>query len=451
MIPTPLRSTPDPRDDASEKRFPEGFTLAAAAVLGAVIVLATALLWGRLTGPDGTLQATDDPGQRATRPAPTSSTTPSPTRPPSSSVPPSRGPSASTTSPRNQIQPVACPAAVEPVVCEAVKFVQLARGRPFKTFPTVELLDDAAFDQALLADFEQYRDDLDADGVTLTALGLLDPRTPLVDAYRDALELGVVGFYDPTSERLVVRGGELSLYAQATLVYELTHAFDDQWFDLDRDDFLDDDAEYGFTAVVEGNARRVEDQWRAELDPSRQSQLQVEEFSALSAQDLLRYLSLPPILQQLQLSPYTEGASYVGQLASAGGEASVDQALTAPPQSSEEILHPETGRTADPEVIVAQPLAGGTAVNQGRLGEVTIGFWLGGTAAAGWGGDNYVAWRDGRDRSCIAVDLAADSPADLDQIDAAARSWVASQPGVRTAERATLDGVSLIRATGCAG
>lgn len=455
-VQTPPTPAPTPGPPASPPRFPETFTLVAAAVLGAVLVLAGLLLWqDRSPGDDVAADATTTTTAPLTTPttADGSGTTATSTLP--STAPTTAGTAPSSTIDPNGVQPIACPSGVDPAICDAAAYVQQARQRQFKEFPPVEVLADTEFDQALLTDFETYRTDLDNEGVMLTALGLLDPGTSLADAYRDALEIGVVGFYDPETGRLVVRAsadgtlGNLNLYMRQTLVHELTHALDDQYFDLNREDFVDGDAEYGFTAVVEGNARRVDQQWQDGLDAASQSQLEVESMSALSPDDLLRYFTLPPILQQLQLSPYTDGLAYMQRLTASGGEAAADNALTTPPGTSEEILHPGLSRAADPEITVPRPPGKGTAVEDGRLGELLVDQWLGSAAGDGWGGDHFVTWREGT-RSCIAVDLAADTPDDLAQMQTAAQGWAAEAAADRTVTTATADGRSLVRATGCA-
>lgn len=455
-VQTPPQPAPAPAPGAPGPRFPETFTLVAAAVLGAVIVLAGLMLWqDRTPGDDVAANATT-----STTVVPTTPTTADGSGSTATSTLPSTAPTTAGTAPSSTIdpdgvQPIACPSGVDPAICDAAAFVQQARQRQFEEFPPVEVLADAEFDQALLTDFETYRAELDDEGVMLTALGLLDPGTSLADAYRDALEIGVVGFYDPETGRLVVRAsadgtlGDLNLYMRQTLVHELTHALDDQWFELDREDFADGDAEYGFIAVVEGNARRVDQRWQDSLDTAFQQQLEAESMSALSPDDLLRYFTLPPILQQLQLSPYTDGLTYMERLTASGGEAAADAALTTPPGTSEEILHPGLSRAADPEITVPRPPAGGTPVDEGRLGELLVDQWLGSTAGDGWGGDRYVTWRDGG-RSCIVVDMAADTPNDLAQMQTAADSWAARAPADRSVTAATVDGRSLVRATGCA-
>jgi hypothetical protein len=345
------------------------------------------------------------------------------------------------------VETLACPTQYEAVICEAAEFVQQVRQRPFKRFPTVELLDDREFDQALVEDLDQSRPDLERSERLLKSLGLIPLDLNLYDTFEALLESGVVGFYDPESERLVVRGGELDLYGQLILVHELVHAFDDQWFDLDRDEFTDD-AEYGFLAVVEGNASRVEQRWRERLTPEQAVELNQQELTALSPSDLSFLLSLPEVILTLQLSPYQDGQIYVERLHQLGGEPAIDEKLLTPPASSEEVLHADTPPDALTVVPVDVPPAVGLLIDDGTIGELLLESWLGPTAAAGWGGDRYVTW-DAGTQTCFTVDLAADTATDLEEMDQAARRWAADLPDGRTVETVESGTLTLVRVSGC--
>lgn len=425
---------------SQEKRFPEGALLVAAALLGAAMVLA-ALTLGRQRLGDG-----DDlrQGESAVSPDEDSSLPPL-TRAPLGTLPqPTPPPPAEE---EVDIVPLGCPEGTQPEICEAARFVQLERNRPFKTFPVVEVMVNDDFDQALLSDFDDYRADIEAGEVALKALGLLDPDVSLAEVYQDSLTAGAVGFYDADTEQLVVRGDQLDLFGEAILVHEFTHALDDQWFDLGRV-MGDDEAEYGFSAVIEGNATRVEEAWRAELDPGQQRQLERDELAALSSEDLATYDELPSIVQELDLSPYTDGFIFMRSVAAAGGEEAVDAALVDPPGTSEEILDLGTDRSVDAEVILDPPPAGGQVVDEGRLGELLTRLWLGRLAASGWGGDYYVAWIDGDGRRCIIVDMVSDTEADRDDLRAAAEAWVA-EGADRATDTVPVESGSALRVTGC--
>lgn len=345
--------------------------------------------------------------------------------------------------------PTECPSSIQEEICDAVRFVEVETGRPFKEFPEVELLEDEAFDNELLEDFETYRDEFDEDEIVLKATGLFNENLSLYDTYLSLLEVGVLGFYDPETGQLVVRGGEFNLFGQSVLVHELVHAHDDQWYDLDRDDFANDDAEYGFSAVVEGNASRLENAWISSLTAEQEAQVEFGAIAALSEDDLALMFSLPPILIELTASPYEDGEAFVKYRIDVEGEEVLEELFSNPPQSSEQVLHPEVEYQS--VVDVARPPANGTVTSSGTIGELVLSFWLGREAAAGWGGDSFVTWSDGS-TDCMTTDVVADTPEDLEQIEVAARKWTAgAKPGLRDVEVVDAVDQSLIRITGCYG
>ena len=63
-------------------------------------------------------------------------------------------------------------------------------------------------------------------------------------------------------------------------------------------------------------------------------------------------------------------------------------------------------------------------------------------AAAGWGGDRYVAWDNG-DQTCLRANFVMDTQADTDQLASALREWAGHQPG------ATVQGSNPIILTTC--
>ena len=83
----------------------------------------------------------------------------------------------------------------------------------------------------------------------------------------------------------------------------------------------------------------------------------------------------------------------------------------------------EPARADEPPIDVPLPPADGDVAASGNGGQVLIESLLfevlapGDLARAGegWGGDAYVAWRDG-DRSCIRWDMVADTADDLAQL-----------------------------------
>ncbi len=442
---------PTPQEEPPSRR--DGVLVALAVVLGAMVVLGGLVGFQWLRSEQSEIAAdvapetggAADPSDSEQQAAP-DTTAPAPSTTPDTTDEPDLP---STTVPAAPlVESVPCPERYTEEICSAADFVQQNRGQPFKEFPNIELLDDADFDEALLSDFDESRSEFIEDEQLMKSLGLIPTDLDLFETFRELIEVGVVGFYDPDDGRLVVRGGEFDLYGQAILVHELVHAFDDQWFDLSRDDFDSDDAEYGYIAVVEGNASRIEDLWRNTLDPDQAAELATQELSSLSPEDLDRMLSLPRILINLQVSPYEDGEIYVSGLAAAGGEAAVDERLGSPPASSEQVLHP--GDPADELAIVdvEPPTVDGAVSSDGTIGELLLRFWLGTEAGDGWGGDTFVIWESGNE-TCTTVDFVADSAADLDEIEAGASRWISGAEDRRSVERVQSVDAEKLRITGC--
>ncbi len=348
---------------------------------------------------------------------------------------------------------IACPEGTEPLFCELVAFVEAERGRPFQTFPSIELEETDAFRERLLDGFEDDTVDLENYGNLLRSLGLIPLDADIVSVYRDLLEVGVVGFYDTETAELVVRGGEFDLYAQSVLVHELVHAHDDQWLDLDRPELDDAEGEAegeeaaGFLAVIEGNAERITAAWTATLSAEDQALMDQQSLALFTPEDFAVIARIPTFLAQDLSWPYTEGLELVEAIAAEGGEDAVDDAFADPPETSEQILHPEQYLADEPVDLLAVPDHPGEFVIDGVVGEIWFLFWLGEAEAEGWGSDRFVTYRDGGE-VCTRVDVVADSDADLAELESGLDRWVTGGAG-RSVDDRTFDGAAGLRIEGC--
>ncbi|MFP5218227.1 MAG: DUF6782 family putative metallopeptidase [Actinomycetes bacterium] len=303
------------------------------------------------------------------------------------------------------------------------EFVAAERGLPFKNPVDVEVLDDDAFLEALYeepADAPAEREDRDPEP-TLKALGLLEDDADLEAEVTESLDEGVVGFYDPDTERLVVRGREVDAFVEMVIVHELVHALQDQHFELHRPelDEADDERSLAFTSLVEGDATRVETVWYEEQSPSRQQEID-EVIGGSSGGEF-------GVVEQLLGFPYYAGPAYVEGVLADGGQPALDALFAKPPTTSEQILRPE-----EPAAVtdVPDPDLDGDVVDAGVLGLLGLHLLDGidplgeNTIPGGWAGDEYVTTRDG-DRTCTLAHIAADRPGELRQY---LQAWAASQP-----------------------
>ncbi len=371
--------------------------------------------------------------------------------PPPPSTPPQEAPP--TTEFESDVELTDCPVGTSPendaIICDLVHFVEDARGRPFQRYPTVELVENDAFDEQVLADFDQSVSELQTTGDVLRSLEIIDADADLVSLFRASLEVGVLGFYDPDSEELVVRGDNLDLFVQSVVVHELVHAHDDQWLDLNLSAFDDaeDESGFGYLSIVEGNATRIEDDWVDSLSSDDQTELRLLANSALSAEDFAVLSALPSFLLEIQSAPYIDGPVLVGEIEAAGGEDAVDEAFANPPRSSEQVLHPDALFGNDEPIAVPPVAFDGVEIDSGVFGELSIRGWLGRTAAEGWGGDRYVTFERGADL-CTTLDVVMDSAAELGELESSANDW-ASAATDRTVERTVERTGDQVTITGC--
>lgn len=343
------------------------------------------------------------------------------------------------------------PRPLEKEVAEIQAFVAAERGLDFTQDVEVTLLEDGAFQDRLLADAEEDRGDLRTTARLLRAVGLLEGDVDLYEVVLGFYGDAVVGFYDAETDELVVRGGRLTPYRRSTLAHELTHALDDQHFDLHRpelDEGPADERSLAFSALVEGDAVRVEQAYRESLPRAQQLQLTLEEQRASGDIDLE---GVPPVLPRIIGYPYVRGPGFVRAVLDAGGQARLDAAFADPPTTSEQIEHPAGWLAGRPVRRVPLPPAEGPVLEEGVYGmsslsltlEPVIGTADAQAAAEGWGGDAYVVWDAGRGRTCVRADVGMDSGAELTELARHLRTW-ADDLGATVERRA-----DLVRFTAC--
>lgn len=347
-------------------------------------------------------------------------------------VVPVTGTPPATGSPVDPSVPPGGPGDIGDVVAELSRFVEDQRGLQFLEPVEVTLLDDAGFRARLLSDLSEEVDDIRLSERLLVALGVIEPGTDLVALQEDLLGAGVVGFYDPETGELVVRGAEPTPYVRETIVHELTHALDDQHFELDRpeiDEEGTDDASLAFAGLVEGVATWVDEAYRSSLSPAEQREAFSEELALGSDLDVSRF---PTFFITTLVFPYQAGPPFVEALVNRGGTAAIDAAYDRPPGTTEQVRHPEAYFTGEDAVEVPPPPAEGPVIDEGVMGEAVIFALLAdvdpvvaNSAATGWGGDRYVAWDAGDGRTCVRVAAVGDSEGDTRELEAGFRALAA--------------------------
>jgi hypothetical protein len=360
---------------------------------------------------------------------------------PTPSVAPTAGPTAT---PEASVDAAAVYAAIAAQV-EAI------RGLQPKGDVAPVLLDDAQLRANLTADFDTDNPapQLAASEAILTALGLLPVGTSLRQAYLDLESGQVAGYYSPDRDQLFVvsRSGGIGATQRVTYAHEFTHQLQDQNFDLGSlhlDATDQSDRSLARLSLVEGDAVETQTTWMS---------------TNLTAQDLAQLLAdasdpaamaaierAPAVLRTTSLTPYTAGLAFVDRLKASGGEAAVNAAFVDPPDSMEQVLHPDKYLTRERSLAVALPAhleralgTGWSATSQDTLGELLLREWLveGGVAAptaaaaaAGWGGDRLELLDGPNGDVALAVVTAWDTPADASEFATAANEALPHVNGV---------------------
>jgi hypothetical protein len=330
-------------------------------------------------------------------------------------------------------------------VDEAIAFIEKERGLKFTTRPAVVALDDAAFvarfRELLDADAKKNKDIYDDVTGIFQAIGLLSNDMTYLDAQKLLGEGGVLGYYDQESKELRVRAGQLSPFVRTVIVHELTHALDDQRFDLNRPqyDSSDDEIGFGFTALAEGNARRIENAYRNAMSAPDIASATAEELK-LGASGAAILAKLKLSLLQLELAPYDLGERFVDAVLDKGGQAALDGVFADPPRTSEQVIDPAKYFAKEPRREVNPPKADAAPFKTGVFGQVALQMMLGSanssrvaeTAASGWAGDWFVAWNESN-RSCLRVDFVMDSNKDTTELRDALNKWAQTRPSAKVA------------------
>jgi hypothetical protein len=276
----------------------------------------------------------------------------------------------------------------------------------------------------------------------LEAVGLVEPGTDLVEAVRTLLGAGVLGFYRTETNDLVVRATAVTPYVRTLIAHELTHALDDQHFELNRPelDDADDERAFAFAVLTEGNASRVEDAYRATFTDEEEQQA-LDEEASVAAGIQADILSIPLVLLDALQAPYTLGRDLVATILDDGGQATLDAAFVTPPTTSEQALEPDAFLEGDNALEVPDPQTdeGAVAIDQGVIGALGLAEILGFSpgilpgpldpAVEGWGGDRYVAWDDlDGSGTCLQAVFVGDTPDDTAEIASALRDWADAAP-----------------------
>jgi hypothetical protein len=267
-----------------------------------------------------------------------------------------------------------------------------------------------------------------AQDAAFAQLGLLPPGETLAGGLLATLEQQARGYYDPGQDTFYLTQGVPDVGLEVVVAHELTHALDDQHFDIEAllRRARDDDAQLALSALLEGSGTLVMAHYLTQeiaagrLPPDTREAIQSREAPAAA-----RLAATPPFFQRTLTAPYLLGLMFglrgdLARLAHALDPRDLDRAFADPPVSTEQVLHPEkywdSARRDRPEPLTLPDLTprlgpGFSRRAEGRLGELLLGVLVGAPtpdpargldlarwhvpATMGWRGDTWQHYGDG--------------------------------------------------------
>jgi len=197
--------------------------------------------------------------------------------------------------------------------------------------------------------------DMHAAEVTLKKLGLAPQDFQYRALMTRLLTEQVAGYYEPKTRQFHLADWIDIDGQKPIMAHELTHALQDQHFDLRRFEHWpkgDSDAELAAHALIEGDATLA-----MVLYVSSNPMRALTFFKSLGAKgvDTKELDQAPRVLRESLLFPYQEGLNWTRELYKQGGWKQVSEAFQTLPQSTEQVMHPEKYFAHEAPVKVTLP------------------------------------------------------------------------------------------------
>jgi hypothetical protein len=301
---------------------------------------------------------------------------------------------------------------------------------------------------------KNYSDEeLRGEGEMLRKIGLIPQTMDYKNFMLKLLTEQVGGFYDPDDKMFYIAGWISAEEQKPVMIHELTHALQDQYFDLNRilrDPKIEHDDDQGLArqAVIEGDGVAVMMNYLltpAKRDFSSLPNLAfiMRSMSSSTQAQLAVYSSAPLYLQEILVFPYGYGAAFLQKVwAKTPSWEAVNKIYSDLPLSTEQIMHPEKYLDArdNPKPVDVQDavkLLGEQwkTIYTNVLGEFSLNIMMrlhlgeeqADRAADGWGGDQAILLEDGQGKGGVLISTVWDSSAEADEFFHASNDWLAKK------------------------
>jgi len=241
----------------------------------------------------------------------------------------------------------------------------------------------------------------------------------------------VAGYYDPKAQQFYLADWIELEGQKPVMAHELTHALQDQHFNLKRFEKWpkgDSDAELAAHALIEGDATLAMTLYMAKNPLIALAFMRTLGGQETSAE---QFKQAPRAVRESLLFPYEEGSQWVTQIYKRGGWQLVSEAFSKLPQSTEQILHAEKYFAYEsPQKLTLPEFKSVLGPTWKHIDSDVNGEWgcflildefLNDTteskrASAGWGGDRYALYETGKPDEIFVAQLTVwDTPADAQE------------------------------------
>lgn len=269
---------------------------------------------------------------------------------------------------------------------------------------------------------ESSPQDMHANEAVMRKFGLVDSNFKLRQFLIGLLTEQIAGYYDPRTKEFYLADWIDADAQRLVMSHELTHALQDQHFNLRRFEKWpkgDSDAELAAQALVEGDATLAMS-FYAVRNPQRAFGILKSMLSGTGSSEQID--KAPRALRASLLFPYTQGRDWVLEIYTGGGWDAVSAAFKTLPQSTEQILHSDKYLSHEPPVKITLPDLTNTLGSGWKKIEDDVngewGYYLilsqflpdeedARKAAAGWGGDRFALYEQASTGHLCVVHLSA--------------------------------------------
>lgn len=236
----------------------------------------------------------------------------------------------------------------------------------------------------------------------------------------------VQGMYDEeTGQMIMIKGVPLTGNIQRMfLIHELTHALQDQHFNLKNLPLESDNEDNALAclALVEGDATLVMfEYYKRHL---RIFNIFWDLVSYLSV-DQTQLYSSPYYIRENLIFPYKWGVKFMMSIYAKNGWQGIDLLYKDPPVSTEQIIHPEKYPEEKPvDIDIDEIVPDWELIDSNTMGEFNIrlllsiylGEYEGVPPSSGWGGDKWQVWEDPNTKKLKVIWYTIwDTPMDTDK------------------------------------